>query len=535
MSYNSRRSAVYGRRGMVASSQPLASEAGLRVLQMGGNAADAAVAVAAALNVTEPTSTGIGGDCFCLYYDSSKRTVEGINGSGRAPAGLSIEALADLGIEGRIPRLSIHSITVPGAAEGWVDTIEKFGTMEMADIMGPAIELAEGGFPVAPMTARIWQRGADRLKSGPNFNEMLIDGRGPNVGEIMRNPTLGRTFRTLAEHGRAGYYEGRIAEAILDLIEPMGSMMTLDDLAKHRSTFPEPITTNYRGTDIHEIPPNGQGIAALIALNIVEEFDLASMGHSSAEHLHAMIEAMRMAFADARWYVADADVVELPIKELVSKGYASERRRLFDPARAIVDVERGSPIAGSDTVYFCTADGEGNACSFINSNWNGFGTGLIPKGCGFTLQNRGNLFSLDPEHPNALAPGKRPYHTIIPGMATRDGALYGPFGVMGGFMQPQGHMQVIINMIDFGMDPQKALDAPRFCINSRTSGSDVALEEGIPLDVMAALSRMGHTVSPRAGAYRYGFGRGQIITRDPDSGVLCGGSDPRADGQAVVW
>jgi len=535
MSYNSRRSAVYGRRGMVASSQPLASEAGLRILQMGGNAADAAVAVAAALNVTEPTSTGIGGDCFCLYYDSSKRTVEGINGSGRAPAGLSIEALADLGIEGRIPPLSIHSITVPGAAEGWVDTIEKFGTMEMADILGPAIELAEGGFPVAPMTARGWQRGADRLKSGPNFNEMLIDGRGPDVGEMMRNPTLGRTFRTLAEYGRAGYYEGRIAEAILDLIEPMGSLMTLDDLAKHRSTFPEPITTNYRGTDIHEIPPNGQGIAALIALNIVEEFDLASMGHSSAEHLHAMIEAMRMAFADARWYVADADVVELPIEELVSKGYAAERRRLFDPARAIVDVERGSPIAGSDTVYFCTADGEGNACSFINSNWNGFGTGLIPKGCGFTLQNRGNLFSLDPGHLNALAPGKRPYHTIIPGMATRDGALYGPFGVMGGFMQPQGHMQVIVNMIDFGMDPQEALDAPRFCINSRTSGSDVALEEGIPLDVMAALSRMGHTVSPRAGAYRYGFGRGQIITRDPDSGVLCGGSDPRADGQAVAW
>jgi len=535
MSYNSRRSAVYGRRGMVASSQPLASEAGLRVLQMGGNAADAAVAVAAALNVTEPTSTGIGGDCFCLYYDSSRRTVEGINGSGRAPAGLSIEALADLGIEGSIPRLSIHSITVPGAAEGWVDTIEKFGTMEMADILSPAIELAEGGFPVAPMTARSWQRGAARLKSGPNFNEMLIDGRGPGVGEMMRNPTLGRTFRTLAEHGRAGYYEGRIAEAIIDLIEPMGSLMTLDDLAKHRSTFPEPITTNYRGTDIHEIPPNGQGITALIALNILEEFDLASMGHSSAEHLHAMIEAMRMAFADARWYVADADVVELPIKELVSKRYAAERRRLFDPARAKADVERGSPMAGSDTVYFCTADGEGNACSFINSNWNGFGTGLIPKGCGFTLQNRGNLFSLDQEHPNALAPGKRPYHTIIPGMATRDGDLYGPFGVMGGFMQPQGHMQVIVNMVDFGMDPQEALDAPRFCINSRTSGSNVALEEGILLDVMAALSRMGHTVSPRAGAYRYGFGRGQIITRDPDSGVLCGGSDPRADGQAVAW
>ncbi|HUS78275.1 MAG TPA: gamma-glutamyltransferase [Patescibacteria group bacterium] len=533
MSYNSRRSPVYARDGIVASSQPLASMAGIKILQKGGNAADAAVAVAAALNVTEPTSTGIGGDCFCLFFDGSSKKISGVNGSGRAPAGLTVEKLHEQGITERMPSQSIHTITVPGAATGWVDTIERFGTMEMSEVLAPAIELAERGFPVAPMTSRGWQRGAERLKSGPNFNEMLIDGRGPGEGEIMRNPTLARTFREVAEYGKAGYYEGRIAEAIVDLIAPRGSFMTVDDLKNHRSTFPEPISTNYRGYDIFEIPPNGQGITALIALNIVEEYDLASMGHSSAEHLHTMIEAMRMAFADTRWYVADPDVVHVPIKELISKEYAAERRKLFDPGRANVDVQRGSPVAGSDTVYFCTADGDGNAVSFINSNYMGFGTGLIPKGCGFTLQNRGANFSVDPKHPNCAGPSKRPYHTIIPGMAMKDGELLGPFGVMGGFMQPQGHLQVVVNMVDYGMDPQAALDSPRFCIGSGTSGGKVALEEGINLEVMSQLARMGHEVIPRTGSARGGFGRGQIILRNPETGVLCGGSDPRADGMAI--
>jgi gamma-glutamyltranspeptidase/glutathione hydrolase len=520
---------------MVASSQPLASEAGMRILQRGGNAADAAVTVAAVLNVTEPTSTGIGGDCFCLFFDASSSSVKGINGSGRAPAGMTLEGLAERGVEGSMPPLSIHTITVPGAAAGWIDTLERFGSMEVGNILGPAIELADEGFPVAPMTARGWQRGAARLKSGPYGDEMLIDGRGPRAGEVMSNPTLARTFRELAEHGKAGFYEGRVADSIVDLIEPMGSFMTLEDLAIHGSTFPEPISTDYRGYEIYEIPPNGQGITALIALNIVEEFDISGMGHSSVEHLHTLIEATRLAFADTRWYIADPDVVHVPVEELISKRYAAERRGLMDPDRANVDVERGFPVAGSDTVYFCTADGEGNACSFINSNYMGFGTGLIPKGCGFTLQNRGANFSLNPEHPNCVGPGKRPYHTIIPGMALRDGEIFGPFGVMGGFMQPQGHLQVVVNMVDYGMNPQEALDAPRFCIGSGTSSGAVALEEGIPLEVMAALSRMGHVVSPRAGAYRGGFGRGQIIVRDPSTGVLCGGSDPRADGQAVAW
>lgn len=519
---------------MVASSQPLASMAGIKVLQQGGNAADAAVAVAAALNVTEPTSTGIGGDCFCLFFDASRKEVLGINGSGRAPTALTLEVLAEEDIAGeRLPRFSVHTVTVPGACAGWVDTIERFGTMEVGDVLAPAIELAEEGFPVEPLTARGWQRGAVRLKSGPHGDEMLIDGRGPGAGEIMRNPTLARTFQEVAEHGKPGFYEGRVAEAVVDILRRFGGAMTLEDLEKHRSTFPEPVSTNYRGLEVFEIPPNGQGITTLIALNILEEFDISCFEHSSAEHLHTLIEAMRIAFADTRWYVADPDVVHVPVKELISKEYASERRRLLDPERATVDVAKGSPVAGSDTVYFCTADGEGNACSFINSNYMGFGTGLIPEGCGFTLQNRGANFSLVPGHPNVLAPGKRPYHTIIPGMATRDGELFGPFGVMGGFMQPQGHVQVVVNMVDYGMDPQEALDAPRFCISSGLAGGKVLLEEGIGVDVMSALASMGHEVVPRAGVYRSGFGRGQIILRNPDTGVLCGGSDPRADGMAI--
>ncbi|MFP3951773.1 MAG: gamma-glutamyltransferase [Candidatus Bathyarchaeia archaeon] len=535
MRFNSRRSPVYGTRGVVASSQPLASEAGMRILQGGGNAADAAVATAATLNVTEPTSTGIGGDCFCLFFDSSKKCVKGINGSGRAPIDLTLEKLEEEGISGEMPPFSIHTVTVPGAAAGWVDTLKRFGTMDLGEVLAPAIELAEEGFPVSPITARSWRRGADRLRSGPHGEEMLIDGKAPGPGELMRNPKLARTFRELAEHGKEGFYQGRIAEAIVDLLQARGSYMCLEDLEKHHSTFPDPISTSYRGVDIYEIPPNGQGITALIALNILEGFDIESMGHLSKEYLHHLIEVMRLAFADSRWYVADPEVVHVPIEGLISKEYAERRRKLLDPERASVDAERGSPVAGSDTVYFCVVDGEGNACSFINSNYMGFGTGLIPEGCGFTLQNRGANFSLDPEHPNRLEPGKRPYHTIIPGMAVMDNELYGPFGVMGGFMQPQGHVQVITKLVDFKMNPQEALDSPRFCIVDGTSGGKVALEEGIPVETMSSLAMMGHEVIPTSGNARGRFGRGQIIHRNPDTGVLTAGSDPRADGMAIGW
>ncbi|MDP2901040.1 MAG: gamma-glutamyltransferase, partial [Candidatus Bathyarchaeota archaeon] len=532
MWFNSRRSPVYGTRGAVASSQPLASEAGMRILQGGGNAADAAVAVAAALNVTEPCSTGMGGDCFALYWDASKGRVLGLNGSGRAPAGLTPEKLLAEGFA-KMPTNGVHTVTVPGAVAGWVDTIEHFGTLTMKDVLAPAIELAEGGYPVSPLTARAWANGVHLLKSGPYGDEMLINGRAPGAGEIMRNPTLAHSMREVVEHGKAGFYEGRVAEAIVELLHLKGGTMTLEDLKRHQSTFDEPITVNYRGVDIWEIPPNGQGITALIALNIVEGYDLSKLHHDSPQRLHLLIEAIRTAFADTRWYVADPSVTHVPIKELISKDYAAERRQHINPSKATLDRVHGSPVSGSDTVYFCTVDRWGNACSFINSNYAGFGTGLIPGGCGFTLQNRGAGFSLDKSHPNVLAPGKRPYHTIIPGMMTKNGELHGPFGVMGGFMQPQGHLQVVTNMVDYGMDPQEALNSPRFCILDGTAGGKVSLEEGIPVETMAALARMGHEVIPVAGPNRVSFGKGQIILRNPKTGALTAGSDPRGDGQAL--
>ena len=534
MKFDSRRSPVYTTHGMVASSQPLASAAGLHILQVGGNAADAAVATAAALNVTEPSSTGIGGDCFCLYYHAEKGRVLGLNGSGRSPAALTPDLLYNLGYD-TMPRNGVYTVTVPGAAAGWVDTLECFGTMELGKVLEPAIRLAEDGFPVAPLTARAWALGVSSLKSGPHSEEMLIDGRAPRTGELMRNPTLAQTFRTLADHGKQGFYEGRIAEAIVELLDSKCGVMTTEDLKYHKSTFPDPISVDYKGTEVVEIPPNGQGITALIALNILEGYSLEGIKHSSVSHLHTLIEAMRIAFADARWYIADPDIVHVPIDELISKGYAAERRRLINSAAALVTVGRGSPFAGSDTVYFCTVDGEGNACSFINSNYMGFGTGLIPKGCGFTLQNRGANFTLEKGHPNRLEPEKRPYHTIIPGMMLRDGLLHGPFGVMGGFMQPQGHVQVVVNMVDYGMNPQEALDAPRFNIVDGTSGGNVLLEEGIAPETIAALTSLGHKVVPASGYTRVSFGRGQIILRDPETGILCAGSDSRADGQAVGW
>lgn len=533
--FNSRRSPVYAMRGMVASSQPLASQAGLSILMQGGNAADAAVAAAAALNVTEPTSTGLGGDCFALFYNASTGEVTALNGSGRAPSGLTLELLCEQGFGEELPPFHAHTITVPGACAGWCDLIDRHGTLDMADILAPAIRLAEEGFPVSPLTAYFWERGAKRqLINSPGGRELMIDGRGPRAGEIMRNPTLGNTFRVIAEGGKAAFYRGEIGEKIAATVQAFGGVMTVDDLAAHTSTWEAPISTVFGGVRVYECPPNGQGLTALIALNILSCFDLPA-DPLSAERLHLVIEALRLAFADTRWYVADPAFFDIPLQELLSAEYARQRAALIKPDQAAPDLARGTPVARSDTVYFSVVDGQGNACSFINSNYMGFGTGIVPEGTGFSLQNRGHNFSLDPAHPNALAPGKRPYHTIISGMSTResDGSLYASFGVMGGFMQPQGHMQVITGLVADTLDPQEVLDRPRVCIEDGTSGGRVALEEGISVRVMAQLAEMGHQVRPVSGYGRALFGRGQVITRDPDSGVLCGGSDPRADGCAM--
>ncbi|HEY9153236.1 MAG TPA: gamma-glutamyltransferase family protein [Anaerolineales bacterium] len=553
--FASRRSPVYGRGGMVAASQPMAVAAGIEILSNGGNAADAAVAVAAALNVTEPTSTGIGGDMFALFFDAKTKQVSALNGSGRAPAALTLERLKKESMN-ELPPFHPYTITVPGACAGWLDLIEKHGTKSMSEILAPAIRLAEEGFPVAELTSHFWQRGAERqLKFAPNGIEMTIDGRGPRAGEIFKNPGLARTFKKIAKGGKRAFYQGEIAGAIAKVIQESGGCMTVNDLAEHTSTWEKPISATYRGYHVYECPPNGQGITALIALNLLEGFDLSALDPISAERLHLEIEAMRLAFADARWYVTDPKFSNIPIKQLLSKEYASERRKLIDPHHATLDQKRGVPVTSSDTVYFSVVDKFGNACSFINSNYMGFGTGIVPKGLGFTLQNRGHNFDLDPNHPNALAPRKRPYHTIIPAMATRltphrlppnsanlggvsqrdEGGqeLFASFGVMGGFMQPQGHVQVFAAMADSGLDPQAALDLPRFCIEDGTAGGAVALEEGIPDAVITDLAERGHTVQKVAGWERALFGRGQIIARNPENGVLIGGSDPRADGYAA--
>ena len=536
ISFNSRRSPVYSRNGIVATSQPLASAAGLEILAKGGNAADAAVAAGAALNVTEPSSTGIGGDMFALYFSADTKQVTALNGSGRAPAGLTLDRLKKDGFSKELPPFHAHTVTVPGACAGWFDLIEKHGSLSMSEILAPAIRLASEGFPVGPITSHSWQRGAqNQLKSAPNGHELTIDGRGPNAGEIFRNPNLARTFELVARGGVSVFYEGEIAEAIVGVIKEAGGYMSLEDLASHTSTWEEPISVTYRGLRVYECPPNGQGITALIALNILEGFDLSVLASLSTERLHLVIEALRLAFADSRWYVADPKFSNVPVEELLSKEYANERRKLIDLKRATIDPKHGTPVSSSGTVYLSVVDKFGNACSFINSNYWGFGTGIVPKGFGFTLQNRGHNFNLDPNHPNALEPRKRPYHTIIPAMVTReDGSLYASYGVMGGFMQPQGHVQALSALIDDGLDPQSALDLPRFCIDVEESGGRVALEEGIPANVVSELQKMGHPVYLVSGYDRSLFGRGQVILRYPETGVLCAGSDPRADGCAMT-
>ena len=539
---------------MAASSQTLATQAGAAILRRGGNAADTAIAMAAALAVTEPCSTGLGGDCFALYYDARagdpRAAVSALNGSGRAPAGLTIELLRAQGLEKRgalADPFHAHAVTVPGACAGWCDLLARHGTMPLAEVLAPAISLAEDGFPVAPITSWHWSRGAEaRLSVAAGGDALTINGRGPRPGETFRNPGLARCFRVIAEGGRDAFYSGEIGRDIAAAVRDSGGLMSESDLAAHASTWETPISTVYRGARVWECPPNGQGITALLALVILEGFDLAGMPPLGAERWHLLIEALRLAFADSLWHVADPAFSPAPLAGLLSAEYAAGRRRLIDPLRGLPAALRGSPPVGADTVYFCAVDGAGNACSFINSNYMGFGTGIVPRirgraggaapsTWGFPLQNRGAGFSLDPLHPNALAPGKRPYHTIIPGLLTReaDGSLLGPFGVMGGFMQPQGHVQVLAAMLDDGCDPQAALDRPRFFVQPGEGASQVFIECGVPEGLAGGLEARGHSVTAGVSGWdRSLFGRGQIILRSPD-GALTGGSDTRADGCAM--
>lgn len=505
--FPSRRSVVYGVKGIVSSSQPLATEAGLEILRKGGNAADAAVATSAALNVTEPTSCGIGGDAFCLFYDAKTKKVQALNGSGRAPQKLSVKYAQSRGLTGSIPHTDLNSVTVPGAAAAWIDTIEHFGSgkVTIADILDPAIRLADEGVPVSEVHSHAWQLSESLLKTASaNGDEMLLDGKAPLPGQIIKLPNLAQTFRELIASGKDGFYKGRVAQAIVDLVQSKGGVMELTDIAEHKSTFVEPIQYTYANeVTVYECPPNGQGITALIALGILESMQeqglvkaLSEMKHNSPEYLHTLIEALRLAFADSQWYVTDPDVRHVPVKELLSKEYLASRARLFNPQRTNPRVIHGNPNNSSDTVYFSVTDQWGNACSYIQSNYAGFGTGAIPKGCGFTLQNRGSAFVLDENHPNGLKGGKRPYHTIIPAIATRGDDLFLSYGVMGGFMQPQGHVQVLLNILR-GFTAQAALDAPRFCISAGTpdsasehTNSKIYLEEGIDLETVNKLRGM---------------------------------------------
>ncbi len=536
MSYDfrSRRSMVVARRGMVATSNPLAAQAGLAILRRGGNAADAAIAAAAVLNVTEPASTGIGGDCFALYFDAITRKITALNGSGRAPAALTPELFVARHLSA-IPERSALAVTVPGTVAGWSDLLAKHGSMGLRDVLQDAIHYARDGYPVGPLFGAAWKRLEAFLRASPNTDDYLPGGSAPSVGQIVRLPGLARTLQAIADGGAAAFYSGTVADAIVRTLEALDGVMSLDDLKQHCSTWETPIAINYRGVTVYECPPNGQGLAALQALNVASLSNLADLPWDSPERLHFMVEAMRLAFADARHYIADNGTNPAPLEWLLSRSYARERQALISPDRAMQPPSFGRPVAGSDTVYLTAVDAAGNACSFINSLYMGFGTGIVAKDTGVFLQNRGALFDLDPDHPNVLAPGKRPYHTIIPGMALKNGDLWASFGVMGGFMQPQGHFQVISALVDDDLNPQEALDRPRFCLIDGSGESILALEEGIPVATMARLAELGHQVRPVSGAGRNLFGDGHIICRDAETGVLYGGSDPRKDGLTAAF
>ncbi|MDX2166218.1 MAG: gamma-glutamyltransferase family protein [Deltaproteobacteria bacterium] len=520
------RSMVIGRGGMACTSQPLASFAAAEILRRGGGAIDAAVAAAAMLGVVEPFMTGLGGDCMILYWHAADQRLYGLNGSGRAPAAATPAAMRERG-HTSMPLTGALSVTVPGAVDAWCAALARFGRGTLAEALAPAIDYAESGFPVSEIIAGQWAFAAGLLQNADGQRAFTLDGRAPRVGEIMRLPELAHSLRLLAAGGRAVVYGGELGAAMVACVRESGGLLALDDLTAHTSTWVEPIAVDYRGVTVCELPPNPQGLTALLALNILESFGLDGAPDQAA---HLRIEAVKLAFADRNRYLADPDRAAVPVAALLSKDYAQGRAALIHPDKALKRVAAGT-LPATDTVYLTTADAAGNVCSLINSLYLAFGSGLVAGRTGIALQNRGAGFSLDATHPNCLAPGKRPFHTIIPAMLLRDGRPLVSFGVMGGDMQAQGHVQVVSHLVDDGDNLQEAIERPRF---NFFEGDRVALERELAAGLGAALARRGHVIEDETAALlRGGFGGAQGIAIDPTSGAFWGASDPRKDGCAV--
>ncbi len=527
------RSMVISQQGVVAAESPLAAQAGAQILARGGHAVDAAVAANAVMGLVAPMSNGIGGDLFAIIYEAKTGKLYGLNSSGWAPAKLDAKFLLDKGLK-NMPQRGIHAVTVPGAVEGWGQLLARFGRLKLADDLAPAIHFAEEGFPVTEYVGELWGRAARNARLDEGLSHTYLPGgRAPKVGEIFRNPELAWTYKQIAEHGREAYYSGEIAKKILAFSQRVGGMMSAEDLAEFRAEWVEPISTTYRGWTVYEIPPNGQGIAALVMLNIAENFPLAEYGHNSARALHTLIEAKKLAYADMLRYVADPKSAKVPVAGMLSKDYARERAKLIDAAKANCGVAAGVPPGhGGDTIYLSVVDREGNMVSFIQSNYSsvGFGAGISAPGTGFALQNRGGLFSLEAGHPNVLAGRKRPLHTIIPAFMEK-GDVRIAFGIMGGWNQSQAHAQFVSNIVDHGMNIQQALEAARFTMDS-FDGCDLEMESRIPAEVRAELGRLGHKIELR-GVFSPQMGGGQAVLRDFAAKVNYGGSDPRKDGAAI--
>ena len=532
------RSEVIAQNGMVATSHPLASQIGIDILKEGGNAIDAAIAANAALGLMEPTGNGIGGDLFAIVWIEKEKKLYGLNASGRSPEDLTLKYFIENNFKS-IPAYGPLPVSVPGCVDGWFELHNKFGKIKMRDILSPTIKYAEDGFPVTELVSYYMKNASDNFQDYPNFKETyFIDDSTPEKGQVFKNPDLANTLRNIVKNGKKGFYEGEIAQTIANFVQDQGGFLSYDDLKNHKSEWIEPVSTNYRGYDVWELPPNGQGIAALQILNLLEGYDIRSMGFGTADYIHHFVEAKKIAFADRAKYYADMDFNEIPVEYLISKEYADIRRKDINSENSASTVSPGN-IENGDTIYLTTADSEGNMVSLIQSNYRGMGSGMVPEGLGFMLQDRGELFSLDENHFNVYAPKKRPFHTIIPAFITKDGNPFISFGLMGGAMQPQGHAQIVINIIDFDMNLQEAGDAPRIRHQSNqqptggemTDGGELALEKGFDYKQIRELMKKGHSVIYDLGS----FGGYQAIMIDYINKVYFGASESRKDGSAIGY